>query len=164
MQRRRLQQALQHAARATVLQALVRRERVLGAVPPVAELAHVQRVRLLVLVLEVPLQRVVAGEGAPAVGALLRLVDPAGGGRGHAQWRGWKTITSALIFHQKSQLYKWQHFRVSSVSGDTDQERVMSDFECIIILKVSYKAQCMRLIIIINSTIIMHCTHRLTTQ
>lgn len=72
---RRLEQSLEHAAGAAVLQALVRRQRVLGPVPAVAELADVQRVRLLVLVLEVALEGVVAAEGAPAVGALLRLVD-----------------------------------------------------------------------------------------
>lgn len=60
LQSRSLQQSLEHAAGAAVLQTLMRRERVLGAVPPVAELAHVQRVRLLVLVLEVSFQRVVA--------------------------------------------------------------------------------------------------------
>lgn len=92
---RRLEQPLEHAARAAVLQALVRRQRVLGAVPPVAELAHVQRVRLLVLVLEVPLQRVVAREGAPAVGALLRLVDAPARGRWHAQ----RQLRSARLRH-----------------------------------------------------------------
>lgn len=61
----------------------MRGERVLGAVSPVAELAHVQRVGLFVLVLEVPLERVVAAEGAATVGALLRLVDAPGGGRRH---------------------------------------------------------------------------------
>lgn len=85
---RRLQQPLQHAAAAAMLQALVRRQRVLGAVAPMAELAHVQRVRLLVLVLEVALQRVVAREGAPTVRALLRLVDAAARGRRHAQRTG----------------------------------------------------------------------------
>lgn len=61
----------------------MRREAVLGAVPPVAELAHVERVRLLVLVLEVTLQRVVAREGAMAVGTLLWLVDTPAGRRRH---------------------------------------------------------------------------------
>lgn len=55
-----LQQPLQHAARAAVLEAPVRRQRVLGAVPAVAELAHVEGVRFLVLVLEMTLQGVVA--------------------------------------------------------------------------------------------------------
>lgn len=86
---RRLQQALQHAARATVLQTLVRCQRVLGAISPVAELAYVQRVGLLVLVLKVPLQRVVAGECASTVGALLRLINPATGWRRHAQRHWW---------------------------------------------------------------------------
>lgn len=52
---RRLQKPLEHAARTPVLQTLVGGERVLGTIPPVAELAYVERVRLLVLVLEVPL-------------------------------------------------------------------------------------------------------------
>ena len=78
-----LQEALQHAAGAAVLEALVGREGVLGAVAPVAELADVERVRLLVLVLEVALQRVVAGEGAPAVGTLLGLVYATSRGRRH---------------------------------------------------------------------------------
>jgi len=51
-----LEQTFQHAAGATMLQALVRRQGVLGAIPPMAELTHIQCVRLLVLVLEVPLQ------------------------------------------------------------------------------------------------------------
>lgn len=87
VQRGRLQQPLQHAAGAAVLQALVRRQRVLGPVPPVAELAHVQRVRLLVFVLEVSLQGIVTRECPAAVGTLLGLVDPAGGGRRHAEGR-----------------------------------------------------------------------------
>lgn len=94
VQRRRLQQPLQHAAGAAVLQALVRRQRVLGAVPPVAELAHVQRIRLLVLILEVSLQGIVTRKCPAAVGTLLRLVDPAGGGRGHTKGRdSWKPET-----------------------------------------------------------------------
>lgn len=80
---RGLEEPLEHAAGAAVLEALVGSEGVLGAVAPVAELADVQGVRLLVLVLEVALERVVAGEGAPAVGALLGLVDAAGRRRWH---------------------------------------------------------------------------------
>lgn len=72
---RRLQQALEHPAGSAMLQTLVRGERVLGAVAAMAKLAHVQRVGLLVLVLKVSLERVVAAEGAAAVGALLGLVD-----------------------------------------------------------------------------------------
>lgn len=87
LQRRRLQQPLQHAAGAAVLQALVRRQGVLGPVPSVAELAHVQGVGLLVLILEVSLQGIVTRERPAAVGTLLRLVDPAGGGRGHTEGR-----------------------------------------------------------------------------
>lgn len=68
-----------------MLQALVRGEAVLGAIASVAELAHVERVRLFVLVLEVALQRVVAGEGAMAVRTLLRFVDAATGGRWHPE-------------------------------------------------------------------------------
>lgn len=87
VQGRGLQQPLQHAAGAAMLQALVRRQRVLGPVPPVAELAHVQRVRLLVLVLEVSLQGIVTRECPAAVRTLLGLVDAPGGGRGHAEGR-----------------------------------------------------------------------------
>lgn len=81
----RFEQPLEHAARPPVLQALVRGERVFRPVPPMAELAHVQRVRLLVLVLEVALERVVAGEGAPTVRTLLGLVNAAARRRWHAQ-------------------------------------------------------------------------------
>lgn len=87
VQRRRLQQPLQHAAGAAVLQTLVRGQRVLGPVPPVAELAHVQRVGLLVLVLEVSFQRVITRECPAAVRTLLGLVDAAGCGRGHTEGR-----------------------------------------------------------------------------
>lgn len=55
LERRRLQQPLEHAAGAAMLQTLVRGQRVLGAVASMAELAHVQSVGLLVLVLEVSL-------------------------------------------------------------------------------------------------------------
>lgn len=79
-------QSLQHATAATVLQTLVRRQAVLRAVASVAELAHIQRVRLLVLVLEVTLQRVVTGEGAMAVRTFLRLVDASTGGWRHSQY------------------------------------------------------------------------------
>ncbi|CAH4028185.1 unnamed protein product [Pieris brassicae] len=87
VQRRRLQQALQHAAGTPVLQALMGGERVLGAIPSVAELTNVERVGLLVLVLEVALEGVVARECPAAVGTLLRLVDAAGGRRGHSEGR-----------------------------------------------------------------------------
>lgn len=80
-----LEQSLQHATGATMLQALVRSEAVLGAIASVAELAHVERVRLFVLVLEVALQRVVAGEGAMAVRTLLWFIDAATGGRWHPE-------------------------------------------------------------------------------
>jgi len=60
LDRRGLEESLEHAARAAVLQALVRRQRVLRAVLSLAELADVVRVRLLVLVLVVALQGVVA--------------------------------------------------------------------------------------------------------
>lgn len=74
-----------------MLQTLVRGERVLGPVPPVTELAHVQSVGLLVLVLEVSFQGIVTRECPAAVGTLLRLVDAAGGRRGHAEGRySWK--------------------------------------------------------------------------
>lgn len=68
-----------------MLQTLVRGQRVLCAISTVTELAHVQRIRLLVLVLEVALQRVVAGERAPTVRTLLRLVDASAGRGRHAQ-------------------------------------------------------------------------------
>lgn len=66
-----------------MLQALVRSQRILGAITTMAEFAHVQRVRLFVFILEVTFERVVAAEGATAVRTLLRLVDAARGGRGH---------------------------------------------------------------------------------
>lgn len=78
-----LEETFEHAAGAAMLKTLVGGERVLGAVAPIAELADVECVRLLVLVLEMALERVVAGEGAPAVGAFLRLVYAAGRGRWH---------------------------------------------------------------------------------
>lgn len=87
VQRRGLQQALQHAAGAAVLQALVRGQRVLRPVPPVAEFAHVQRVRLLVLVLEVSFQGIVTRECPAAVWTLLWLVDTACGRRWHTEGR-----------------------------------------------------------------------------
>lgn len=63
----------------------MRREAVLGAVPPVAKLAHVERVRLLVLVLEVTLQRVIARECAMAVGTLLGFINATTGRWRHPQ-------------------------------------------------------------------------------
>lgn len=54
-----------------------------------AEFAHVQRVRLLVLVLEMALQRVVTREGASTVRTLLRLVDATAG-----RWRHAKLVTA----------------------------------------------------------------------
>lgn len=53
----------------------MRCQRVLGPVPAMTELADVQSVRLLVLVLEVPFEGIVTAEGSSAVGALLGLVD-----------------------------------------------------------------------------------------
>ncbi|KAK9885304.1 hypothetical protein WA026_010798 [Henosepilachna vigintioctopunctata] len=58
-----------------MLEALVRGQGVLGAITSVAEFTYVQRVGLLVLVLEVALEGVVAAERPAAVGALLGLVD-----------------------------------------------------------------------------------------
>lgn len=43
-----------------MLKALVRRQRVLGSIPAVAELTYVEGIRLLVLILEMTLQGVVA--------------------------------------------------------------------------------------------------------
>lgn len=80
-----LEESLQHTTRATVLETLVRGEAVLGAVATVAELAHVQRIRLLVFVLEVALQRVVAGEGAMAIGTFLWLVYSPASWRRHPE-------------------------------------------------------------------------------
>lgn len=80
---RRLEQSLEHATGAPMLKTLVGSERVLGAIPSMAELAEVESVRLLVLVLKVPLERVVAAKGAPTVRALLRFVDASGSGRRH---------------------------------------------------------------------------------
>lgn len=79
-----LEQSLEHTAGTPVLEALVRGQGVLGPVPPVAELAHVECVGLFVLVLEVAFKGVVAAEGAPAVWTLLRFVDASGSGRGHS--------------------------------------------------------------------------------
>lgn len=87
LQRRRLQQPLQHTARAAMLQALVRRKRVLSAVSPMTELAYVQRVGLLVFVLEMSFKRVITRECPAAVGTLLGLVDAARCRRRHAKWR-----------------------------------------------------------------------------
>jgi hypothetical protein len=62
----------------------VRRQAVLCAVSSLTELADVERVRPLVLVLKVPLQRVVTAEGAAAVRAFLRFVDASAGRGRHA--------------------------------------------------------------------------------
>lgn len=64
-----------------MLQALVRGQAVLGPVPSPAELAHVQRVGPIVLVLEVSLKRVVAAERPSAVRTVLWFVDAAVGWR-----------------------------------------------------------------------------------
>lgn len=80
----RLEQALQHAAGAAVLQAFVGGQRVLGAISPTAEFAHIQCVGLFVLILEVPFEGVVAGEGASAIGTFLRFVNAAASRRGHS--------------------------------------------------------------------------------
>lgn len=88
LDRRGFEQPLEHPAGPAMLQTLVRGERVLSAIPSVAKLAHVQRIRLFVLVLKMSLQRVVAAEGASAVGALLGLVNAPRGGRRHPDWSG----------------------------------------------------------------------------
>lgn len=67
-----------------MLQTLVRGEAVFSAVTTLAELADVERVRALVFVLEVTLERVVAAERAAAVRAFLRLVYAAAGRWRHA--------------------------------------------------------------------------------
>lgn len=84
---RGLQQPLQHPARASVLEALVRGQRVLGPVPSVAELADVQSIGLLMLVLEVSFQGIVTRECPAAVWTLLGLVDAAGSWRRHTEGR-----------------------------------------------------------------------------
>lgn len=78
------QKSLQHAAGASVLETLVRGQRILGPVASMTELTNVQGVGLLVLVLEVSLQRVVAAEGATAVGTLLGFVDATAGWGRHS--------------------------------------------------------------------------------
>lgn len=60
LDRRGLEEPLEHAAGAAVLKTLVRRQRVLGTIRTIAELADVERVRLLVFVLEVTFEGVVA--------------------------------------------------------------------------------------------------------
>lgn len=60
LDRRGLEESLEHAAGAAVLKTLVRRQRVLGTIRTIAELADVERVRLLVFVLEVTFEGVVA--------------------------------------------------------------------------------------------------------
>lgn len=60
LDRRSLEESLKYTAGAAVLQTLVRRQRVLGAVSTVTELADVERVRLLVFVLVVAFEGVVA--------------------------------------------------------------------------------------------------------
>lgn len=87
VQCRRLQQPLQHAAGAAVLQALMGGQGVLGPVPSVAELADVQGVGLLMLVLEVSFQGIVTRECPAAVRTFLRLVDAAGRRRRHTEGR-----------------------------------------------------------------------------
>lgn len=101
---RRLEQSLEHATGASMLQALVGCQGVLGAIAPVAEFAHIQRVRLLVLVLEVPLKRVVARERSPAVRTLLRLVYPAGSGGRHPIRYACNTDTSPSANHTSLRL------------------------------------------------------------
>lgn len=81
LDRRGLEEPLEHAAGAAVLQALVRRQRVLRTVRTIAELANVERVRLLVFVLEVAFEGVVARKRTTAVRTFLRLV--------YATRRGW---------------------------------------------------------------------------
>jgi len=75
------QQTLERGRRAPVLQTPVRGQAVLGPVPPPAEFANVKRVGLIVLVLEVPFQRVIAAERPLAVRTVLWLVDAAVGWR-----------------------------------------------------------------------------------
>lgn len=63
-----------------MLKTFVSGQRVLGAVFPLAELADIEGVRPLVLILEMPLKGVVAAEVPLAERTLLWLVDPASHG------------------------------------------------------------------------------------
>lgn len=96
VQCRRLEQPLEHSTRSSMLKTLVGCQRVLRSVPPVAELAHVQRVRLLVLILEMSFQGVVTRECPAAVGTLLWLVDTASCRRGHTEGRNSCNIKQLL--------------------------------------------------------------------
>jgi Na+/H+ antiporter NhaB len=77
----RLEQAAQHDVGASVLEALVSGQAVFCTVAAAAKLARVQRVGLLVAVLEVSLQGVVTTEHSSTVWALLGLVHIVGRGR-----------------------------------------------------------------------------------
>ena len=74
LDRRGLKQPFQHTTGASMLETLVRSQRVLCAVPAIAKFTHVERIRLLVLVLKMTFQRIVAGEGTSAVRTFLRFV------------------------------------------------------------------------------------------
>lgn len=93
LDRRGLEQPLQHTRRTTMLQTFMGRQRVFGPVSTMTELAHVQRVRLLVLVLEVSLQRVVTAERPSTVRTLLGLVDAPARWRRHPH-RSYKRIVT----------------------------------------------------------------------
>lgn len=93
LDRRGLQQPLQHPGGASMLQTFVGRQRVFGPVSTMTKLAHVQRVRLLVLVLEVSFQRVVTAERPSTVGTLLGLVDAPARWRRHPH-RSYKRIVT----------------------------------------------------------------------
>lgn len=98
-----------------MLQALVRGERVLGTIASMTELAHVQRVGLLVLVLEVALERVVAAEGSAAVGAFLRLVDTSG--------RGWRHPHGACNITRSDRAGRPQHMPATHTEATQDNKR-----------------------------------------
>lgn len=83
LDRRRFEQSLEHTARSSVLQTLVGGEGVLRPITSVTEFADVQCIRLLVLILEMPLEGIVTAEGASTVRTLLRFVDSSRSGWRH---------------------------------------------------------------------------------
>lgn len=68
-----------------MLETLVGGQRVLGAIATVTKLAHVQRVGLLVFVLEMTFQRIVAGKGSSTVRTFLWFINATAGRRWHPE-------------------------------------------------------------------------------
>lgn len=79
------EQSFQHAAGSAMLEALVGRQRVLRTITTVTKLTDVQCVRLLVLVLEMALQRIVTREGSTAIGTFLWFIDATAGRWRHSE-------------------------------------------------------------------------------